>query len=426
MSETYLVLIIGAIAGLVSAVIGGMILYRNRLKTHLMFRQRVEEERTALSNELSEMDKEEFSKTDAGKHLMALSQASIQRFGYPQDDLTASLRRHNYDLLRQIEEDRKRLLQSEERLAAMEASQRESENTLQNLRKDNEGLRLANNLRNSSTSTNGAQIERDLRIALEEAARLQNQLAEANMRLIEVEVGGIAAFSQELRQTLSSTLQSIDMLLDESVGTLNAMQRNFLDTIKGSTTRLRGVIDDFIQVTSLKADSHAAAHDPVDLNLIIKDAIAATSSEIRAKRIALNLELPEDAAPFYADRAALQQILIRLLSNAGAASTLQGTVRLRVHIRAEDDQEHVLIQVSDTGGGIPPEDRGRVFAPLYRAEDVPARGVGDTGIGLYVAKTLTESQNGRIWVETELGVGSTYNVLFPIHRNIPANVSTAG
>jgi signal transduction histidine kinase len=423
MSETYLILIFGAIAGVVSSFLGGVILYRNRLRTHLMFRDKVEEERTALYHDISEIDKEELSETDAGKDLMILSKASIQQFGYPRENLTTSLRRHNYDLLKQIEEDRKRLAQSEQRLAAMAALQQESEKALQSLRKDNEKIRLTNSFKNNVNATNSAQIEQDLRLTLKELARLQNQLAEANVRLIEAEAEGITVFSQELRQTLSSILQYMNLVLDESVGSLNPMQRNFLETIKASTTRLSSVIEDFIHVTTLKADSNPLAHDRVDLDLIIKDAVADISSEVRAKRLSLKVDLPENLTSLYADREALQQILIRLLTNAGAASQLQGTVHLRVQIKVEDDKEYLLIQVSDTGGGIPPEDLRRVFIPLYRAEDVPARGVGDIGLGLFIVKTLAEAQNGRIWVDTELGLGSTYNVLIPISRDTSVNMS---
>src|SRR6266508_2518758 len=207
MIETYLFLLAGVIAGLIGAFIGGIILYRNNLRTHLRFRDRVEEERTALYNDIAEIDKEELSETDAGKELLILSQASNRQFGYARENLTTSLRRHNYDLLKQIEEDRKRLAQSEERLVALTALQQESEKVIENLKKDHKELRLANSLRENTTSTNSAQIEQDLRITLEEVARLQNQLAESNMRLIEVEAEGITAFPQELRQTLSSTLQ---------------------------------------------------------------------------------------------------------------------------------------------------------------------------------------------------------------------------
>ncbi len=362
MIETYLFLLAGVIAGLIGAFIGGIILYRNNLRTHLRFRDKVEEERTALYNDIAEIDKEELSETDAGKELLILSQASNRQFGYARENLTTSLRRHNYDLLKQIEEDRKRLAQSEERLVALTALQQESEKVIENLKKDHKELRLANSLRENTTSTNSAQIEQDLRITLEEVARLQNQL-------------------------------------------------------------VRNVIEDFIQVTTFKADSHILAHEPVDLNSIIQDVIDDTSSEVRAKRLSLKVELPENVASVYADRKALGQILIRLLSNAGAVSPLQGTIQLRVQIKTEGEKEALFIQVSDTGGGIPPEDLGRVFTPLYRAEDVPARGVGDTGMGLFVAKTLTEAQHGKIWVDTELGVGSTYNVLIPIARATPVNVS---
>jgi signal transduction histidine kinase len=414
MSETYLVLLAGTIMGLASAFIGVVVLYRNRLRTHLKLRKRVEEERTALQNDILEVDREEFLETDAGKELMALSKASIQKFGYPRENLTTGLRRHNYDLLKQIDEYRKRLSQSEERLAAMATMQQESANVIEGLKRENTELRLSNSLKTNVASTNAAQIEQDLHSTLAEVARLQNQLAKANMRLVEAEAGGGTVFSHELPETLSSTLQYIDLLLEESVGSLNAMQRSFLETIKASTTRLHHVIEDFTQLTTFKAHSTSLAHEHVDLNLIVKDALADINSQARAKRLTLDVHVPENLVPVYADREALEQILLRLLSNAAAVSPLQGTIHLRVQRKADEGKEYLLIQVSDSGGGIPPEDLQRVFAPLYRAEDIPARGVGDTGMGLLIAKTLTEAQNGRIWVDTELGVGSTYNVLIPI------------
>ena len=79
----------------------------------------------------------------------------------------------------------------------------------------------------------------------------------------------------------------------------------------------------------------------------------------------------------------------------------------------------VLDQVSDTGGGIPKEDLSRVFSRLYRAENTLIQGVGDTGVGLSIAKTLTDAQNGRIWVDTEIGVGSTFSVSLPLHSVAP-------
>jgi signal transduction histidine kinase len=423
MSETYLVLLAGGIAGLVAVIIGSVILYRNRLRTHLTLRQKIEEERTALQKEISEIEKEELAETDAGKELLRHSQAAVQKFGHARDDLTTSLKRNNLDLLKQIDEQKKRSAQSEERLAAMAAVLQESQNVIENLRRDNDKLWLENSFKESVSSKNSVQLEQDLRSTLQQVARLQNQLAETNMRLIEIEAGGIGGFSRELHRTLSAALENIELLLGESVGTLNPMQRNLLDTIKASTARLHAVIEDFVQVITIRTNSAPRVLEPVDLYPIIKNAIDETSSQLRAKRISLNVDLPEGLAPVCVDPDALRQILTRLLSNAGAVSPLQGNVDLRAKIKTEEGKEHLLIQVGDTGGGIPSEDLARVFTPLYRETDIPARGVGETGMGLFIAKTLVEAQNGRIWVDTEPGVGSTYNVLIPVGRASPIDVS---
>jgi signal transduction histidine kinase len=162
------------------------------------------------------------------------------------------------------------------------------------------------------------------------------------------------------------------------------------------------------------------------LHPIFKAAIDDTRSQMRAKRITLNMDLPKNLPPACVDPHALGQILTRLLSNAGAASPLQGMVQLSAQTKAEDGKEYLLIQVSDTGGGIPPEDLPRIFTPLYRETDIPARGVGETGMGLFIAKTLVEAQKGRVWVDTEPRVGSTYSVLIPVGRDSPIDVSAEG
>lgn len=424
MTETYLVLLVGATVGLAASFVGGLILHRNRLRIHSRLHERLEQERTALQDDISEIGRDELAETDAGKELMAFSQASIRHFGYARENLSASLKRHNLDLLRQIEEDRKKLAQSEERLGILAELQQESAKRLENIKKENMEMRLANSLKTSVAPTGSTQSEQDLRIALKEVARLQNQLAEANIRFIEAEAEGSSVFARELQETLSATLQHIELLLNESVGTLNPMQRNFLESMKASTMRLHSLIEDFAQVKMFQADHNARAHDPVDLNVLIQDVLAETGSQARAKRISLQVDLQENLTPIYADREALGQILTRLLSNAAAASPPQGTIQLHAHKKAEEGREYLLLQVSDTGGGIPPEDLPRVFAPLYRAADIPARGVGDTGMGLFIAKTLTAAQNGRIWVDTESGVGSTYNVLVPIAGAAPADANT--
>jgi len=307
-------------------------------------------------------------------------------------------------------------------LESMRVAQEESLHIIEQLQLENGELRAGRNLQTTASS---AVVEHELKKTLQEVARLQNQLMEANMKTHEIEKGNvvvksteqaevIASISQELRQPLSSIVGYTDLLLGESVGILGALQRKFVERIKASTERIRSLTDDMIQITTLETELNDLKPESVDLNLIIDNAMSYTSTQVREKNISMHLELPKTLAPIQADREALQQILIHLLQNAGAATPFEGTIRLKVETRNENDLEYILIQVTDTGGGIPASDLPRVFTRLYRAENVLIQGVGDTGVGLSIAKKLTEAQHGRIWVESEQGVGSSFSVLLPI------------
>ncbi len=307
-------------------------------------------------------------------------------------------------------------------MESMRVAQEESLHIIEQLQLENGELRAGRNLQTTASS---AVVEHELKKTLQEVARLQNQLMEANMKTHEIEKGNvvvksteqaevIASISQELRQPLSSIVGYTDLLLGESVGILGALQRKFVERIKASTERIRSLTDDMIQITTLETELNDLKPESVDLNLIIDNAMSYTSTQVREKNISMHLELPKTLAPIQADREALQQILIHLLQNAGAATPFEGTIRLKVETRNENDLEYILIQVTDTGGGIPASDLPRVFTRLYRAENVLIQGVGDTGVGLSIAKKLTEAQHGRIWVESEQGVGSSFSVLLPI------------
>ena len=310
-------------------------------------------------------------------------------------------------------------------IASLRAAQEESQNIIAQLQQENAELRSGKNLPS-------AQAEKELKATLQEMARLQKKLAETDIKLHELEKGKIAtrnteqaeviaSISQELRQPLSSIVGYTDLLLGESVGILGALQRKFVDRIKSSTERIRSLTDDMIQITTLATDLGELKPEAVDLNAIIDNAMSYTSSQIREKNISIHLEVPKSLSSIHADREALQQILIHLLQNAGAATPFEGTIKLKVQTTTEEGKEYILIQVADKGGGIASEDLSRVFTRLYRADNVLIQGVGDTGVGLSIAKTLTEAQQGRIWVESEMGQGATFSVLLPLSSSKSAD-----
>ena len=347
-----------------------------------------------------------------------------------------SLRKDKHGLEQKLEELEAKLTESDtpnESSEELRALQEEAQKQIAELQQKNEELRAeifaqkAEAIEGGSFSSGDTKhLEDELKNTLKEVARLQNLLAKANLRILELEnapgqdpseqAAVLTSISQELRQPMSSIIGYTDLLLGESVGILGALQRKFVERIKSSIERISKLIEDMIQVTTLEMGLTELKPEPVDLNDIIDNAMAYTSNQTREKNISINLELPKVLEPIHADRDALQQILIHLLQNACTVSPTDGTVTLSVNAKDEKGQEFVLIRVADTGGGIPAKDITRVFSRLYRAENVLIQGVGDTGVGLSIAKTLTEAQKGRIWVETKENIGSTFSVLLPVAR----------
>ena len=364
--------------------------------------------------------------------LEQVSEQAKQAVTAAQNRIT-ELEKQSNELKQEIEtiksQPEKEASQSED-VAALLAVQEESQQTIEQLKQELESMR-------GKGGPTDSQPDQELKATLQDVARLQGQLAEANTKILELQKSNkaahnrpseqaevIASISQELRQPMSSIVGYTDLLLGESIGILGALQRKFVERIKASNERLGSLIDDMIQVTTLESGLAELKPEPVDLNIIIDNAIAYTSSQVREKNISLHLDLPKKLAPLNADRESLQQIMIHLLQNAGAATPIEGTIHLKVQTKSEKDQEYIMIQVTDSGGGIPVEDLPRVFTRLYRADNVLIQGIGDTGVGLSIAKSLTEAQHGRIWVESESGKGATFSVLLPMASEV-SNVSPA-
>ncbi len=311
----------------------------------------------------------------------------------------------------------------------------ESGDVVTALQKENEKLKRALvSLETSGTaarpmSIEASQAKEELRLAMEEVAGLQAKLDAAQQAMLDSgvqqpgakipaeQVELIASIAQELRQPLSSILGYTDLLLSESVGILGALQRKFLERVRSSTERMNKLIDDLIRIAELDRSGYNVLRKPVDLSGVFDDAIGQLRGQLQEKRITLRVDLPRQMPQLNTDRDALQQILYHLLQNAGAATPAEGSITLRAVVEEQPELgEFVLIQVSDTGGGIPDEDLPRVFSRVYRTTNPVIQGVGDSGVGLSIAETLTLALGGRIWVESEAGTGATFSVLLPLEQ----------
>lgn len=228
--------------------------------------------------------------------------------------------------------------------------------------------------------------------------------------------GMVNSLISEIRQPLSSMVGYADLLLSESAGILGAMQRKFLERIRASTTRTEALFDDLLQLILLPGKVSAPRIQPVDVPSLIDTAVSNVSDTVREKSLILRLDIDEDMPLVEMDRDALQQIINHLVQNAVMATPSEREVFLTAHapLSNQVSRRALLLTVKDSGPGISAEDQPRVFTRLYRTEGPLIEGLGDSGVGMAVARTLTEALGGRIWLESQPGQGVTFFVLLPV------------
>ncbi len=232
----------------------------------------------------------------------------------------------------------------------------------------------------------------------------------------------VASLSQELRTPMTSIIGYTDLLLSESVGALGEMQRKFLQRVKANVERLSSLLNDLISVTVIDAGQLELHRTTVDINQIIEETVVASRAQLEDKEITLTLNLMEQPPLLEVDPERLRQILVNLLGNAIKCSPAGSTIRISTAIYQESEPNktapvrYVKVSVHDSGGGIAPRDQEHVFERFYHADKALINGLGETSVGLAVAKALVEAHGGRIWVESEMGVGSTFSFLLPINE----------
>ncbi len=232
----------------------------------------------------------------------------------------------------------------------------------------------------------------------------------------------VASLSQELRTPMTSVIGYTDLLLGESVGIISDMQRKFLQRIKANIERLSSLLNDLISVTTIDADQLELRFTTVDISGIIEETVIGTRAQLEDKEITLELALTDQVRTIEADADCLRQILANLLSNATNASPVGSTIHVATSIHHDGDEtdpetpRYLNVSVQDSGGGIAPGDQDRVFDRFYRAERTLINGLGETGVGLAIVKSLVEAHGGRVWVESEIGVGSTFRFSLPINE----------
>ena len=223
----------------------------------------------------------------------------------------------------------------------------------------------------------------------------------------------VADVSHELRTPLATIQGNLDLLRRGAAKDPSMLQES-MDAMNSEVARMSRLVRDLL----LLAESDAGAPlqlRPVELDTLLLE-IYREGMLIANNRLKMRLG-HEDQAVIQGDPDRLKQLLLNLVNNAIAYTPDGGTVTLSLHRRPDN---WVRVAVADTGVGIAPEDLPHIFDRFWRQDKARSRKLGGSGLGLSIAKSIVEAHGGRISVESELGKGTTFEVLLPLARIAPA------
>ena len=271
------------------------------------------------------------------------------------------------------------------------------------------------------------QLRQELRAALVDLARMPSTLSKSDQKMLELQLSTVKrlddmqstelvnSIAQEFRQPLASIIGYTDLLLGESVGLLGAVQRKFVERVKASTERMGILLNELVQVMSIDGGTVDQTVVSVDLKTVIDEALSNIAGQISEKNIDMRVVLPDTPIAVRVNKDASLQIFENLLLNACLVTPADGWIRLLAIIEQQENvPSYIHISVTDQGGGIEKIDISRVFLRRYKMENPLIEGIGDTGVGLSIVKSLVELNKGRVWVDSKEGVGATFSVLLPL------------
>ena len=233
------------------------------------------------------------------------------------------------------------------------------------------------------------------------------ELSGTNARLREVErlrTEFYRNISHELATPLTPIVGYLRMLLDEELGSLNKPQNKALRAMDDCVRRLRGTLDNLIDVTGLETGRMRFFHREYDFLDTVRRALAAYADAFAERQLTLLEEMPRGPLPGYGDSDRLARAMSQLLDNA-CKFTPQGGI-VGVHVRVLEAHYEVL--VADSGSGVPPERAERVFDPFYQVDGSPTRAYGGVGVGLAIARRVARGLGGDV----KLASGATVEGMY--------------
>jgi len=224
----------------------------------------------------------------------------------------------------------------------------------------------------------------------------------------------LATMSHEFRTPLNAILGFSEMIRAQYFGPLGSdSYRDYANDIHQSGEHMLALINDILDISAIEAGKRHMTKETVDVAGILYDSAKSFDHRAMSKNIELVIEAPEDLPSLYADRRSIAQIVLNLLSNAVKFTPKGGTVMASA--KAEGDS--VVVNVNDTGIGVPPEKLETITEPFAQSHTDPHLSQEGTGLGLSIVKVLAEANDGTLDIQSDVGKGTRITVTFPSQRS---------
>jgi two-component system phosphate regulon sensor histidine kinase PhoR len=234
-------------------------------------------------------------------------------------------------------------------------------------------------------------------------------------RLEELRSQFVATISHELRTPLASLHGAALTLSEREYDLSGQTQRELLDMIADQSKRLAELVEEILVAGQLDSGSLRVVTEPFDPEELVWTAAAAARLRVGTETT-VDVSLPAVVPKVAGDAERTRQVLTNLVDNAIKYSPQGGRIELGV----EADSGHARFTVSDEGLGIPLGEQERIFDKFYRLDPDHLRGIGGSGLGLYICRELIRSMNGRIWVDSDPGKGATFTFELPLASRVAA------